>query len=142
MKLQPVSPTPAFTAQCIVCKRRVQSDRGAIFADIEGTPWQDYYCAECAKPVPPTANAYRKSHTPFVGQHVVANGYSGTITKVCDWSDSLVEVRLASGVVCVDFNGTDCFAVPTCRQCARELKFWLESRRAGLCTTHGMVAIA
>jgi hypothetical protein len=47
---------------------------------------------------------------PFVGQHVIANGYRGTITRVCEWSDSMVEVRLASGTVCVDFNGIDCRA--------------------------------
>jgi hypothetical protein len=47
---------------------------------------------------------------PFVGQHVIANGFPGTITRVCEWSDSMVDVRLASGTVCVDFNGIDCRA--------------------------------
>ncbi len=41
---------------------------------------------------------------PYVGQKVIANGYPGTITRVCEWSDSMVEVRLASGTVCVDYN--------------------------------------
>lgn len=39
-----------------------------------------------------------------VGEKVTCNGYPGTIVAVCDWSDSLVEVRLKSGEVCVDFN--------------------------------------
>jgi hypothetical protein len=51
-----------------------------------------------------------KTSEPFVGQHVIANGYPGTITRVCEWSDSMVEVRLASGTVCVDYNGIDCKA--------------------------------
>jgi hypothetical protein len=49
--------------------------------------------------------------TPEVGMAVVANGYPGTITSVCEWSESMVEVRLASGTVCVDFNGIDCYPV-------------------------------
>jgi len=48
---------------------------------------------------------------PVVGLKVVANGHLGTITRVCEWSDSMVEVRLASGTVCVDYNGIDCYAV-------------------------------
>jgi len=38
-----------------------------------------------------------------VGQRVTCNGYQGAITRVCEWSDGMVEVRLASGTVCVDF---------------------------------------
>jgi len=56
-------------------------------------------------------NHYLASITPVVGMSVYANGYPGTITRVCEWSDSMVEVRLASGTVCVDFNGTDCYAI-------------------------------
>jgi hypothetical protein len=39
-----------------------------------------------------------------VGQRVLCNGYSGTITRVCEWSDSMVEVRLERGTTCVDFK--------------------------------------
>lgn len=46
-----------------------------------------------------------------VGETVIANGYIGTITSLCGWSTSLVEVRLASGTVCVDFNGIDCLPI-------------------------------
>lgn len=49
--------------------------------------------------------------TAYVGQHVVANGFPGTITQLCEWSDSMVEVRLERGTICVDFNGVDCYAV-------------------------------
>lgn len=37
-----------------------------------------------------------------IGQHVLCNGYEGTVTRLCEWSDSLIEVRLRSGLVCVD----------------------------------------
>lgn len=40
-----------------------------------------------------------------VGQKVTTSGYVGTITGVCEWSrtdnEVMVEVRLASGLVCV-----------------------------------------
>jgi hypothetical protein len=40
-----------------------------------------------------------------VGQKVTTSGYVGTITAVCEWSRGqggvMVEVRLASGLVCV-----------------------------------------
>lgn len=51
---------------------------------------------------------------PSVGLHVIANGFPGTITRLCEWDErgTLVEVRLASGTVCVDFNGVDCFVRP------------------------------
>ena len=39
-----------------------------------------------------------------VGQHVTCSGYQGTITRVCEWSNSMVEVRLERGTVCVDFK--------------------------------------
>lgn len=37
-----------------------------------------------------------------VGDKVICNGYTGTITRLCEWSNSMVEVRLNSGLVCVD----------------------------------------
>jgi len=39
-----------------------------------------------------------------VGQKVTCNGYQGTITRVCEWSQSMVEVRMDRGLVCVDFK--------------------------------------
>ncbi len=37
-----------------------------------------------------------------VGDSVIANGYPGTVTRLCDWDDSLIEVRLGSGTICTD----------------------------------------
>ena len=39
-----------------------------------------------------------------VGQRVTCNGCPGTITRVCEWSNSMVEVRLERGITCVDFK--------------------------------------
>jgi len=36
-----------------------------------------------------------------VGQKVICNGYEGTITKILEWSDSMVEVRVPGGIACV-----------------------------------------
>jgi hypothetical protein len=44
-----------------------------------------------------------------VGSSVMLNGYKGTVVRVCDWDDELLEIRLASGDSCVDrsvFDGT------------------------------------
>jgi hypothetical protein len=83
-------------------------------------------------------NTYIQQHKPAIGQRVVANGYAGTITRVCEWSDSMVEVRLPSGVVCVDYNGVDCWAIPRCHQCGKEAKAWGESRQWVICVHHGI----
>lgn len=37
-----------------------------------------------------------------VGQPVTTSGFAGTVVRLCEWSTSMVEVRLASGVCCVD----------------------------------------
>jgi len=42
------------------------------------------------------------THMFRVGDRVICNGYPGTVIRICEWSDSMIEVRLASGVVCVD----------------------------------------
>lgn len=42
--------------------------------------------------------------TKAVGQRVMDGDFAGTITRVCEWSNSMVEVRLARGTVCVDFH--------------------------------------
>lgn len=39
-----------------------------------------------------------------VGEPVTCNGYPGRITRVCEWSNTLVEVRLESGTVCVSID--------------------------------------
>ena len=36
-----------------------------------------------------------------IGQRVMCNGYEGTVTRLCEWSDTMIEVRLARGGVCV-----------------------------------------
>lgn len=36
-----------------------------------------------------------------VGDRVIKDGYSGTVVKLCEWRESMVEVRLARGLVCV-----------------------------------------
>ncbi len=37
-----------------------------------------------------------------VGQRVTTSGYQGTVTRLCEWSDWLVEVRLERGTCCID----------------------------------------
>lgn len=37
-----------------------------------------------------------------VGTKVTTSGYKGTVVRVCEWTNGMVEVRLASGTVCVD----------------------------------------
>lgn len=37
-----------------------------------------------------------------VGDQVVANGYPGTVTRLCEFSNSMVEVRLKSCTTCLD----------------------------------------
>lgn len=37
-----------------------------------------------------------------LGTRVVCNQYVGTITRLCDWSDNLYEVRVPGGVTCTD----------------------------------------
>lgn len=45
-------------------------------------------------------------HNYKVGDKVMCNGYEGTVTRVCEWSDCLIEVRLDNGGVCVDATDT------------------------------------
>ena len=42
-----------------------------------------------------------------VGTKVVKDGYNGTVTRVCEWDNELVEVRLDSGTACVDKSNFD-----------------------------------
>ena len=51
-----------------------------------------------------------------VGDKVICNGYDGTVTKLCEWSDGgLVEVRLARGGVCVCADELRRFDKEECR---------------------------
>lgn len=43
-----------------------------------------------------------------VGDKVTYSGYEGTIVALCEWSHSMVEVRLRSGVTCV----SACHCIP------------------------------
>ena len=49
-------------------------------------------------------------HNLKVGDKVIVHGqYEGRVLDVLDWSDSLVNVRLDSGVTCVDgTNSLEC----------------------------------
>lgn len=51
MNLQPVPVAPsgplAFT--CCRCGTRANQFHGTVYADLEGEPFKDYYCAKCAK---------------------------------------------------------------------------------------------
>lgn len=37
-----------------------------------------------------------------VGDSVTCNGYPGTVTRICEFSNSMVEVRVPGGTTCVD----------------------------------------
>ncbi len=40
---------------------------------------------------------------PKVGDKVTCNGgFPGTVTRICEWTTAMVEIRLASGTVCID----------------------------------------
>jgi hypothetical protein len=42
------------------------------------------------------------THKYPLGTKVIANGsYEGTITRLCEWSSDLYEIRLARGTICV-----------------------------------------
>lgn len=60
-------------------------------------------CEKCAASYGPKPTTPART----VGTPVLCNGgYAGTITRVCEWSDALVEVRLERGTVCIDI--ADC----------------------------------
>ena len=39
---------PPFTCACIRCGTRMQTDREAVSADLDGVPFRAYYCNKCA----------------------------------------------------------------------------------------------
>jgi preprotein translocase subunit YajC len=55
-----------------------------------------------------TTNEIKNTSEIKVGTKVMKDGYEGTVTRVCEWDTDMVEVRLASGTVCVgksNFSG-------------------------------------
>jgi hypothetical protein len=46
-------------------------------------------------------NGIEKYHGFKVGDKVICNGFPGTVTRLCDWSDRMVEVKLNRGEVAV-----------------------------------------
>jgi len=46
MRLELVNPTPVFQVTCIACGRKMLSNQEPIYADLDGEPFRDYYCAE------------------------------------------------------------------------------------------------
>lgn len=45
MNLQPVAVLPKFSYICVTCRQRYTSLERAPIADLDGTPFQSYYCA-------------------------------------------------------------------------------------------------
>jgi hypothetical protein len=37
-----------------------------------------------------------------VGDRVIYSGYKGTVTRLCEWSQGLIECRVPGGVTCID----------------------------------------
>ena len=69
-----------------------------------------------------------------VGQRVICNGYPGTITRVCEWSDSMVEVRISRGTTCVDFKELlPVLTTAEARRLAREAEIDMNWILAGKC---------
>ena len=50
MNLQPAYPNGNFTATCKKCNKRMTADEPK-FADLEGEPFNAYYCAECVNEI-------------------------------------------------------------------------------------------
>lgn len=51
MRLQEVVVSTGFSkwkCLCVVCGTWLHSNKHKIFADLDGTPFVDYYCEECA----------------------------------------------------------------------------------------------
>ncbi len=47
MKLRKVKPYPGFFTTCKHCQTRLDSTKHEIFADLDGEPFEDYYCKAC-----------------------------------------------------------------------------------------------
>lgn len=46
-RVRVVGGTP-FRVTCVACRKQTQTDREPIYADLDGKPWVDYYCRNCA----------------------------------------------------------------------------------------------
>lgn len=47
MRFKQTNPKPVFHCHCRKCGKDLQSDREPIFADLDGTAFQDWYCETC-----------------------------------------------------------------------------------------------
>lgn len=47
MNLQLVKTPPHFRAQCLQCRKMVDTDRINLYADLDGEPFKAYYCEPC-----------------------------------------------------------------------------------------------
>ena len=47
MNLQPVNVLPKFSYICVGCRRRLTTLESAPIADLDGVPFQSYYCTRC-----------------------------------------------------------------------------------------------
>jgi hypothetical protein len=45
--LYPCNPNPPFIAFCQHCGQKMNSGLVAVFADLEGKAFEDYYCKSC-----------------------------------------------------------------------------------------------
>lgn len=55
MRFKQVDPAgKPFTVGCCKCNARLDLGRQPIIADLDGAPFRDYYCADCADKCPRT----------------------------------------------------------------------------------------
>lgn len=52
MRLRHVVTPPHFSFQCPKCNERMESTHQEPVADLDGTPWRDWYCPECVPTLP------------------------------------------------------------------------------------------
>ena len=45
MRMQLITPLPAFYANCLACEKLMDSEGEAIYADLDGPAFKAYYCA-------------------------------------------------------------------------------------------------
>jgi len=48
-----------FTATCIKCGHKSQTDREQFYADTQGKPFVDYYCDKCGSEIKYQAESHR-----------------------------------------------------------------------------------
>ena len=64
----------------------------------------DTYCRDCGGAAAVDASALLGAGRPSPGTKVTCNGYDAVVARWLDWSHDLVEVRLQSGEVCIDWR--------------------------------------